>query len=281
MFKYLKTISDLHLDFDVYDHNYYSRNHWQLPESEFDSETVLIVAGDIWHAAEFVGGRALDFLNSLADRFYHVFFVLGNHDYWGNDLLLLPKALKTDSPNWRKNLTLLEDDHLVLDGVLFVGATLWTDYDRQHPIVMQRARGYMAADHSKISCSDLAWRPNVRPEDFYYKHTQSRKYIFDQLAAHTDVKSKVVVTHMAPCELSVAQKYREAYDSASNFYFFSDMFDDIYDSTANYWIHGHMHNVSDYMINNTRVLCNPRGYAGSEEEENGFDSSMLIAIDSH
>jgi len=30
------------------------------------------------------------------------------------------------------------------------------------------------------------------------------------------------------------------------------------------WTHGHMHNASDYMIGETRVVCNPRGYVGYE-----------------
>ena len=30
------------------------------------------------------------------------------------------------------------------------------------------------------------------------------------------------------------------------------------------WVHGHMHDDFDYMIGDTRVVCNPRGYIGYE-----------------
>jgi hypothetical protein len=36
------------------------------------------------------------------------------------------------------------------------------------------------------------------------------------------------------------------------------------------WVHGHMHNPSDYMIGDTRVVCNPRGYVGHEKRADEF-----------
>ena len=36
------------------------------------------------------------------------------------------------------------------------------------------------------------------------------------------------------------------------------------------WTHGHTHEPMDYMIGTTRVVCNPRGYAGSEKSADNF-----------
>ena len=33
------------------------------------------------------------------------------------------------------------------------------------------------------------------------------------------------------------------------------------------WIHGHTHESFDYEIGKTRVVCNPRGYASTEENK--------------
>ena len=43
------------------------------------------------------------------------------------------------------------------------------------------------------------------------------------------------------------------------------------------WIHGHRHLVQDYMIGQTRVICNPRGYAGIKEAK-GFDPDFILEI---
>ena len=40
------------------------------------------------------------------------------------------------------------------------------------------------------------------------------------------------------------------------------------------WVHGHVHNFTDYMIGDTHVLANPRGYVGYESIADEFDPSF-------
>ena len=45
------------------------------------------------------------------------------------------------------------------------------------------------------------------------------------------------------------------------------------------WVHGHLHDSSNYEINGTRVLCNPRGYAKDGLNENqSFDPLLTVEI---
>jgi len=49
---------------------------------------------------------------------------------------------------------------------------------------------------------------------------------------------------------------------------------------ARLWIHGHTHDSFDYVLNGTRVVCNPRGYARNGVNENPlFDANFLVEID--
>ena len=43
-----------------------------------------------------------------------------------------------------------------------------------------------------------------------------------------------------------------------------------------YWFHGHVHNNFDYMVNKTRVICNPRGY--HHENLGGFNKNLTLEI---
>ena len=43
-----------------------------------------------------------------------------------------------------------------------------------------------------------------------------------------------------------------------------------------YWLHGHTHQQVDYMVGETRVMCNARGYAGYEES--GFDVNFTFEV---
>jgi hypothetical protein len=45
-----------------------------------------------------------------------------------------------------------------------------------------------------------------------------------------------------------------------------------------FWTHGHMHDPSDYMIGDCRVICNPRGYVGYESQANIFDPTVGFEI---
>jgi Icc-related predicted phosphoesterase len=42
------------------------------------------------------------------------------------------------------------------------------------------------------------------------------------------------------------------------------------------WIHGHVHRAADYMLESTRVVCNPRGYP--DEPSTGFDPGLVITV---
>jgi len=45
------------------------------------------------------------------------------------------------------------------------------------------------------------------------------------------------------------------------------------------WIHGHTHDSFDYVVNGTRVVCNPRGYAPNGVNENArFDANLCVDV---
>ena len=79
----------------------------------------------------------------------------------------------------------------------------------------------------------------------------------------------MVVGHHSPSSLSIAEWYKD--DTLMNGAFHSDLSEFIMDRPQiKLWTHGHMHNVSDYMIGETRVVCNPRGYVGYEQRAKDF-----------
>jgi hypothetical protein len=42
------------------------------------------------------------------------------------------------------------------------------------------------------------------------------------------------------------------------------------------WTHGHTHHCFDYVIGETRVVCNPRGYSGYEQT--GWNPNICIEV---
>jgi predicted phosphodiesterase len=111
-------------------------------------------------------------------------------------------------------------------------------------------------------------------------HVKDRglQWIFDQklreFLARGDPARTIVVTHHAPSIKSIADRYRADPVSAA---FASNMDDFILEHQPRLWIHGHTHESFDYKIGKTRVVCNPRGYASTEENK-GFRPDYTLVV---
>ena len=44
------------------------------------------------------------------------------------------------------------------------------------------------------------------------------------------------------------------------------------------WTHGHTHDNFDYIVGECRIICNPRGYKGYEQQAENFDPTIGFEI---
>ena len=206
--------------------------------------------------------------------------VCGNHELYRNHWVHGIQCMRDTAKSL--DIYFLENDEVVVDGVRFLGCTLWTDYDlfgREHRAAAMKEAHERLNDHRLTDISDYPSRQFfMTPADALERHQQSRAWLQEALArlpgaaAHT-----VVVTHHAPSGLSMAERYAKDLLSAA---FASDLSDLMGQSAL--WVHGHMHNSSDYMLNGTRVVCNPRGYVrrySGEVENKAFVPNLTVEVD--
>jgi hypothetical protein len=160
-----------------------------------------------------------------------------------------------------------------IEGVLFVGGTLWTDMNRGDPLTLH-AIGDMMNDFRVIRNDELGYT-KLRPSHVAERHRKTVGYIKQIVDANRDNKC-VVVGHHAPSFQSIAEQYK--HDTLMNGGYASDLSEFILDRPQiKLWTHGHMHQTFDYMIGETRVVCNPRGYE-SHGEVSGWNPDILIEI---
>lgn len=98
------------------------------------------------------------------------------------------------------------------------------------------------------------------------------KWLKEEVKKHQGEKF-IIVTHHAPSLRSIPKSYRT--DSLSAAYA-SHLDSFVESSGAKLWIHGHIHTQQDYMIGNTRVICNPRGYPNEPNED--FIQDLVVDI---
>ena len=241
-------LSDLHFEM--------SKFTYTPPECD-----VVILSGDI--------SPGLPGIVWANETYYHtpVIYVAGNHEFYGKRSLAQQLAVMKQRA--APNVHVLQNETVVIDGVRFIGATLWTDFDLYGQAPMHELMaGRIMNDYRQI-VTDLGTR--LTPQHTLHEHQQSRLYITNELAKPFDGKS-VVVTHHAPSEGSIAPRF--AMHPATPAYA-SNLNQIMLDYSPVLWTHGHMHNNFDYMVGKTRVLCNPKGYP---DENPDFNPRFVVEV---
>lgn len=247
----IQLLSDLHTEFGSF----------ELPNTDAD---VVVLAGDIG-----VGRLAITWAGEFVEK--PCVMVLGNHEYY--------RQVGTDFVDWMKekaekypHLHLLENDQVVIDGVRFLGATLWTDFAVQgQPAVAASIAQEQISDFSVIRTTP-GHRP-LLPEETVEWHQASRGWLEARLAEPHEGPT-VVVTHHGPSVRSIHPRYQGHWLNGA---FASDLGDMVATSGAAAWFHGHTHDSFDYQLGETRVVCNPRGYPPDELNPN-FDPRLVIEV---
>jgi len=247
----IRILSDLHLEFEA----------WIPPPAAAD---VVVLAGDIHHHAHGLGWAR----DTFGDA--EIVYVVGNHEYYGSSLAALDTMYKTAAAF---GVHLLEQGDIVIDGVRFLGATLWTDHclygKEAQGAAMQAAKGAMM-DYRLIRTD----RGLLTPEDTTELHRSAAGWIETALAIPFAGKA-VLVTHHGIHPRSVAPRFE---NDPLNPAFASDLRGLVEGRGLSLCCHGHTHDARDFMMGTTRVVCNPKGYPGELPADRGFRPALVIEI---
>lgn len=256
----LRIMSDLHLEFGP------------LP-LEPVGEDVLVLAGDIGNDTD----GALWAIEYASRHEIPVVMIAGNHEFYRTK-----KRHKHSIESTLRDLhALAEDEDLFhflengiahVNGVVFVGCTLWTDFKLNHDQAMGMWHAGNALNDYNLIMTD---RATLRPMDVLRRHEFSAGWLYEQLPRnHKGDTPVVVITHHLPSARSLDGKYK---DSRYNAGYASNLDDLVERSGAALWVHGHTHVSKDYTIGGTRIACNPRGYHKYQLNAE-FDPFLLIDV---
>lgn len=248
--------SDLHIDVNA-------RSPWEMPKPRPEHD-IVIIAGDICQGLV----RGVRWISEHGLNEKPVIYIPGNHEYYGFDLDKERDAGRAAAAELA-NIYVLDRDAVVIDGIAFLGATLWTDYqlfgERTADVAMMRAERMMN-DHRVIRRQDRHWEAL----DAVAEYELSCKWIEMLLDAHG--RNCVVVTHTAPSLKSIATHYQTDLLSAA---FASNL--DYLVERAPLWVHGHTHVGRYYRLGGCHVINNPRGYARFDEDA-GFVPDLICDV---
>jgi predicted phosphodiesterase len=282
----IKVVSDLHLEFS------------DINITNDEACDVLILSGDIMvandlhdHPAPLSGGwygddyrqlgrrqqsaqRYRDFLKRCSFQFPHTIYVAGNHEFYHGKWQQTLETLATECER-HPNIYFMERGAKKIDDVTFIGSTLWTDMNKADPLTLHAVRDMMM-DYKCIR-KEFEGYTTLKPHDTVMRHRQSLDYIKNVVAERGDEKF-VVIGHHSPSFQSVHEQYRSEY--LMNGAYHSSLEEFILDRPQiKLWTHGHTHHPFDYMIGETRVVCNPRGYENDGySEDTGWNPNIVLEV---
>lgn len=252
----LNILSDLHL----------SLGALTVPENGAD---LVVLAGDLARPRE-----AVSWASGFAKP---VLYIPGNHEFYGGSISGTVDELRQLCAG--TNIHVLHNDEIIVEGVRFLGTTLWTDFmlfgvGVQRAAAMQEAVRFMR-DFSRIRIGE-APAALFTPTDSAALFKIHAAWLEAKLAEPFPGPT-VVITHHAPSRKSIHPRFA---DSLLNPCFVSEADRLIDGRRARLWVHGHTHDSFDYSLNGTRVVCNPRGYSKDGVDENPlFDPNFSVQID--
>ena len=246
----IQILSDLHNEFKV------------LPGFKEEAD-VTVLAGDID-----LGEKGFAWARSAFPS-HPVIYIAGNHEYYGHGIpSLTTKLLEKKDPG---TVRFLECTAVTVLGVRFLGCTLWSDFGiAGDPAGSMDASSARMNDYRKIRVSPRYRR--FRPSDGAMRYSASLRWLEAEVVK--DPARTVVVTHHAPSIRSLNPTFSS--DPVNGAYA-SDLEGFIARTQPALWIHGHTHFCVDYMIDNTRVVSNQRGYPHMPVP--GFDPGLVLDID--
>jgi predicted phosphodiesterase len=268
----LWVMSDIHLELT---------RGWDLPPpSERPDFDVLVVAGDLITRME----RGVSWLRErVPDK--PCIYVPGNHEFYGTDLDRTVEKAKEAAAG--TNVFVLQNGTKRIGDTIFVGVTLWTDFNLFGN--QRRAIGIAGDrmnDFKKIRMD--RYRGRFRPGYALGRHLASRKFIEAQLRKQRGDAKLVVVTHHAPVpELGFLLAPPETAERVSDetmltAAYRSDMTDLMRPQPpaggknalrpADIWAFGHTHEYFDAVVGSTRLVSNAKGYGPWPGRQSTWDN---------
>lgn len=266
----VQLLSDLHLE---------AQPQWQVRPAP--GAELLVLAGDIGSyqdGSRLTAAGDADFgLGRFSPRRgwpTPVLYVPGNHEY--DSLEFAPARERLRATCERLGITWLDQEVRVIEGMRFVGTTLWADFEALVPVdaplaaqLKARDKAFRAANFYLRKHSALMGGERMLAEPMRELALDCQRWLREALAQPFEGRT-VVVTHFAPSLHSADPRYGLVPGTAG----FCNALDDLF-ALADWWLHGHLHCPQHYRVGRCRVRANPLGYEGKGEQSSFQPASVI------
>lgn len=258
----IQLASDLHVE-------EYLAEGLKVPFRVHPQADLLILAGDIDR-----GLQGMDFVRALD---VPTLYVPGVLEHAGLEPEVAAPLMKLDSS--RTKVRVLQNDAVVLNGIRFLGTTLWPNFGPPSLPGEPEQVGLAVAMENYGSLQDDG-KP-MTYEGLWARHQAAVAWLSQRLEKPFDGPT-VVISHHLPHPQSIPRQGAGDPFASPNRTRLTELM-----KFVDYWLHGNAHMACDYRIRDCRVICNPVGAPSDHRHpysvaqgSNRYDPDLLIRISS-
>ena len=164
------------------------------------------------------------FRSHCSEEFPEVIYVMGNHEYYHGDYKKIPQTIKECLSEY-PNIHFLNNEHVEIGDVMFIGGTLWTDMNKGDEMTLHQISRLMNDFNIVVNSDRTTYFRNVdgdianrtgkfQPEDAVAEHVAMLNVIHALISADRSMgikKNVVVVGHHSPSKRSTKPQYESEY----------------------------------------------------------------------
>ena len=271
----IQIVSDLHLQF-------YKNPIKNCFEIIKPSAPYLALLGDVVEMYNYK--LCFAFLEKVCPKFEKVIYILGNHEYYNSkkrlDMNAVLQKLRDFSKQKIPNLTILENESIVLEGVTILGTTLWShiplsDYDsvskniNDYNSIYVKLNSSFSSSENEENEDDDNKTTLLTPDYTNHLHKKAVLWLYDEITKDEN-KPIVVFTHHAPLKQGTSSNLHVSNGTDSSY---STELSGLFKKNVKLWAFGHTHHKCNFTFRDTQVVSNPMGYSNREDTtkyENDF-----------
>lgn len=222
---------------------------------------ILILAGDIHVGA--------DNLIRTIKMFYEevqctILFTTGNHEYYDGFPIDHTNALLYNEFIDHPYIHFLQNDYVIIDNILFVGGTLWTDFCIDDmPVYTSKA--------VFSGLNDFTFIDELTINRWVNMHRDTRQYIKEALKTAEYSKSVVVTHYAGHYKLNGVAAFKQGVLKGGFVSHIKEIRPDL-------WISGHTHEQLDFEDGGTRFVSNCFGYERHEPALTGGFEWKVVEV---
>ena len=209
---------------------------------------IIILLGDIGYPNTKVYNNFLEYLSNIFDD---VYFIYGNHEYFGFSI---------ENPNnTLKNVHYMNNDSIIINNNVILFTTLWTFIPKEY------------SDYVFNKIHDYKRIPNHTVNGVNKMYLENVEWLTKEIEKYSNYNI-IVCSHHAPSFKCISSKYT---GDILNYNYASDL--EYLMGGCKYWLYGHTHNTVDITINGCIVSSNQYGY-NNDYENIGLNLNKFILI---